>query len=134
MDRGTTQENEIPLLLTAPRNQTILRLGRNSDRFVHVSELADRIVTRHATILDSDEYKEKYERVLISLHHNLLPKLTETGLVNYNYDENIVSYRNDAAVDAEWMDADNIDKLLTEVRTEREGDTSAIGKIGRAHV
>ncbi|GAA5049306.1 hypothetical protein GCM10025751_21990 [Haladaptatus pallidirubidus] len=79
--------------------------------------------------MDSDEYEKKVERVLISLHHNYLPKLADAGLVEYDRDENLVSESGDTTVDTTWLSGEEIDKLLPETQTGTRPDENAIGLI-----
>ncbi|WP_227354811.1 DUF7344 domain-containing protein [Haladaptatus salinisoli] len=129
MDWERTPENDVTRLLADARNRTIAHLVQNAGGSLHISELADRIASRHAGILESDEYEGRFERVLISLHHNHLPKLADAGLVEYDREDNLVRYRTDAAVDAEWVDGEKIDRLLARFQPESESDENAIGVL-----
>lgn len=122
-------------LLSRARNRAILSLLDDAARPLSVSDLADRLATRDTPVLRSAEYEDEFERVVLSLHHDRLPKLAEAGLVEYDRDENVVDRRDTTAVEAEWLDVDLFDELLARFQSGREPDEETLGVIeGRQNV
>lgn len=112
MKQSVSQEEQIIRLLADPRNRAILTILNDSARPVGTSELADRLVDRETSTFDLQSGEEEIEQALVSLHHNHLPKLAESGLVEYDSDANTVAYREFTTVDTEWMDLEMVDELL----------------------
>ena len=134
MKRRNSHEDERTRLTVDSRDRAVVTLLRDAARPLHVDELAERLVDREVTIVDSSTYERELERTRISLHHNYLPKLADDGVVEYDYDENVATYRDGAAVDAEWLDEGGFDELLARFRT-GTGDENAVGVIeGRESV
>jgi hypothetical protein len=92
MDQDSPTKEQIRHLVDS-RNRTILDFLDDAGGSLHVEELAERLVSDDVTMVDSSVYEEQLERVLISLHHNRLPKLTEVGLVAYDHETSIVTSR-----------------------------------------
>ncbi|WP_276255490.1 DUF7344 domain-containing protein [Halomontanus rarus] len=123
------QEEEIVRLLADSTNRAILSLLTDADREFTVAEIADRIVSEGATPFRSSDCENELEQLTISMHHNYLPRLDEAGLIEYDSDENLVTDRTSSAVDAEWMDVEVFDELLSRFRTGRGIDDGAVGLL-----
>ncbi|MDF9747858.1 DUF7344 domain-containing protein [Natrinema salsiterrestre] len=123
-----SQEDEIIRLLADTTNRAVLTALNDAAREMTVTELAERLVSGD-TILRSSNYESELEQTVISLHHDHLPRLDEAGLIEYDTDNNVVSYGNYSSVDAEWMDLEILDELLSRFRTERRVDESAVGLL-----
>lgn len=129
------RENQVLRLVTDARNRAILSVLNEAASSLHVTELAERLVARGVTVFESSRHGEELERVLISLHHNRLPKLADAGLIEYDRGERVVSYADYTTVDPEWLEFEMLDELLARYRPERRTDEDAIGVIeGRENV
>lgn len=122
-------EEEIVRLIAERNNRAILTVLNDAARPLPVTELADRLVARDATVVDAADYDDRLEQTLLTLHHEHLPRLADAGLVEYDRDENVVSYRTYASVDPEWLELELIDELLSRFRPERTPEGETIGVI-----
>ena len=122
-------------LLAGERNRAILTLLRDAARPLHVNELAERLVARESTLLSSSDHERELERVRLTLHHNHLPKLAEVGLVEYDCEENIATFQDSIAVDAEWLDVEAVSELQARFGMGSGADKRSIGVVeGRESV
>lgn len=130
-----SHEDRVLHLVTDARNRAILSVLNGADGPLHVEELAKRLVARDAAVFESSRHGGELKRVLISLHHNRLPKLSDAGLVEYDYDENVVSDVDYSTVDPEWLEFELLDEILARFRPERRADEDVVGVIeGRENV
>ena len=130
-----SHEDRVIRLVTDARNRAILSVLNGADGPLHVEELAERLVTRDAAVFESSRHGGELERVLVSLHHNRLPKLADAGLVEYDYDENVVSDVDYSTVDPEWLEFEMLDEILARFRPERRVDEDVVGVVeGRENV
>jgi len=121
-----SQDEEIVRLLTEATNRAILTVLTDSSHGLSVPEIAEQLVSKDGGNI---------EQMVISLHHNHLPRLDEAGLINYDRDENIVTNENYLTSDAEWMDIDVLDNLLSQFGPNRRTDESTVGRLeGREEV
>ena len=128
-------EDRIVRLLADGQNRAVLAALTDADGPLPVADLAERLVCRGETVVDSDDYDRELDRMEITLHHNRLPKLAEAGLIEYDRDANVVTPREDPAVDPEWLDVERLDELLERFRTDRDADEESLGVIeGRENV
>lgn len=111
------------------RRQIIQAIVDDTGEPVHVDELAERLVKQGETVMSAEEYRDAVERELISLHHNVLPKLAQSGLIDYDAESNIVSTNNDGVVDIEWLNADPIAEALSNLRLDRPTDSDTVGVL-----
>lgn len=134
MDLDQPTEEQVRLL-TDSRNRTILTILNNEGSSLHVKDLAERLVSRDVTVVRSATYEDQLERVLISLHHDRLPRLTEADLIAYDTEKNIATYRESPTLIEEWQDGTILDALEGHLRTNHEADEEQIGTItGRESV
>jgi hypothetical protein len=132
---GNDTGDNLVRLVSDPRNGAVLTVLNDADRPLEVHELAERLVSHDGVAFGSSRREDGLEGVRISLHHNQLPKLADAGLVEYDHDECVATYRDPAAADAEWLNAASTDELLARFRTASEVDEGAIGVIeGRENV
>lgn len=97
----------------------------DSSHGLSVTEVAERLVS---------EQGGDVEQTVISLHHNHLPRLDEAGLIKYDRDERFVTREDVSPIDAEWMDIDALDELLS-LRSGRQPDERAVRRLeGRENV
>ncbi|AEH37822.1 DUF7344 domain-containing protein [Halopiger xanaduensis] len=123
------REERVLRLIADPRNRAILTVLNDAAQPLTVSELLDRLVTAETEICDSVATEADRKRIRISLHHNRLPKLEEAGLVEYDRAANVVSYERYPAVDAEILELELIDELLSYFSTGSEISGDTIGVI-----
>lgn len=127
--------DEVLGLLADARYRAILTILREAEGSLHVTELADRLVTSEAPLLDASEYERETERTLVSLHHHRLPRLADAGLLTYDRDERTVAVSDYAAVEAEWFDCGMVDEALARFRPESGSGADAVGVLeGREDV
>ncbi|MFC4248866.1 ArsR family transcriptional regulator [Natribaculum luteum] len=130
-----SQEERIIRLIANTYNRAVLSILNDAARPLPVTELADRLVSHDAGVLRSSDYENEFDRTLVALHHKHLPQLDDAGLITYDHEENVAVYRDYAAVDAEWMEIELIDELLSRFQTGSRSDGDAIGVIeGQADV
>lgn len=115
-------DEDLVRLLADSRNRTILTILQDAGPLT-VDELAEQVVDHNTTVISTAEYENEYEQTRLSLHHRHLPELAEGGLIDYDRDENVVARR---TRNADWLDIEQIDELLTRV----QGHTSTDGEIG----
>lgn len=120
------QDEEIIRLLTDSTNRAVLTVLTESSHKLSVTEIAEQLASE-----DEGDIKQ----TVISLHHNYLPRLDEGGLIEYDRDENIVTCENYSTDNAEWMDIDVLDGLLSQFGPGRKTDESTVGRLeGREDV
>lgn len=112
-----------------PQARETLFLLQDTNHSLHVEDLAERLVKQNTTIVDTSDYEDEYDQVLMALHHNHLPKFDNAGLVDYDRDENVVAYRGGPTVDAEWLDCTPIGDVIDHFETEGEIGEDAIGVL-----
>lgn len=110
--RMSSQE-QIIRLLAEPRNRAILSSLNDAAQSLTVDELAEQLISCGAISLASPVDDDEREHLQISLHHRDLPRLAEAGLVAYDPDQNIVEYENYPSVEAEWLETEMFDELLS---------------------
>lgn len=128
MSLGPHTEKQIQLLVEA-HNRTILDVLDETDPPLHVTELADRLVSRNVTVVNAETYDKQVDRTIIRLHHKQLPKLDEAGLVAYDREENIVTPRAVTPPDVDWQNRAGIDDIVAYLSTSHDGDENSIGVI-----
>ncbi|WP_222914036.1 ArsR family transcriptional regulator [Natrinema sp. SYSU A 869] len=114
------QEEGLIRLLTDTTNRAILTALNNTPHGLSVTELSERFVS---------EDEGEVDQTVISLHHNYLPRLDEVGLIEYDRDENVVTEGGYSEADAEWMNVDVLDELLSQFRTGRKADENTVGRL-----
>ncbi|WP_114579504.1 ArsR family transcriptional regulator [Saliphagus sp. LR7] len=127
-------EERLCKLLADSTNRTILTVLNEAAQDLSVNEIATELVSRNeAPSQPTDE--DRLQRVMLSLHHNHLPRLAEAGVIRYNRDTHRVRYGAHTAVEPEWQELAGLDELLSRVRTKRKDDESEIGILeGREEV
>lgn len=113
-------DEEIIRLLTDSTNREILTTLTDAPRGLSVTELAERLVS-------ADE--KELDRTLISLHHEYLPRLDEVGLIAYDQDENVVTTGHRSTSDADWMDVEALDELLSQFGTGQRPNERTVGRL-----
>ncbi|QLG61318.1 DUF7344 domain-containing protein [Halorarum salinum] len=127
--------DEVLGLLADAGYRAILTVLWEAEGPLHATELADRLVTGEAPLLDASEYERETERTLVSLHHHRLPKLADAGLVEYDRDERTVDVCGYPDVEAEWFDCGMVDEALARFRPGRRSDEEGVGVLeGREDV
>ena len=96
---------------------------------LHVADLAERLLRREEAMIETGEWDRLLERKRITLHHDVLPRLSETGVVDYDTDANVVSRRGDVPVEVDWLDGDAFYRALAEFRTSRPPEEESVGVI-----
>ncbi|NUC71926.1 ArsR family transcriptional regulator [Haloterrigena sp. SYSU A558-1] len=115
-----SEDEEIIQILTDSINREILIALNGSPRGLSVTEIAGRLSSADGMEL---------ERTIVSLHHEYLPRLDEVGLVAYDHDENIVTAGYRSTDDADWMDVEALDELLSQFGTGRRSDERTVGRL-----
>jgi len=82
----TLTESERYRLLSEKRRRVALGVLAERTTPVGIDELAAEIVSRESDSEDS----EHVERVATLLHHNHLPKLSDSGIIDYDSSANVV--------------------------------------------
>ncbi|GAB3663868.1 DUF7344 domain-containing protein [Halopiger thermotolerans] len=116
-------------LLADPRNRAILTVLNDAAKPLAVAELVDRLAATDAESGDSLPTEADRERLRISLHHTRLPQLEAAGLVEYDRETNVVAYERYPAVDAELLELEMIDELLSYFSTGSGATDDTIGVI-----
>ena len=80
-------DDVLRLLTDQYRRQTIQVLRETPEEGVRFDELIDHLIQE--TKANSDQR----DQIVIQLHHNHLPKLSEQGLIDYDPDAQLVRYR-----------------------------------------
>ncbi len=120
------KDEELIRLLTDSTNRAVLTVLTDASHGFSVTEIAEQLVS---------EDEENIRQMALSLHHNYLPRLDDAGLVKYDRDENIVTSENYVASDAEWMNIDVLDELLSRSKQEQRSGESIVGRLeGREKV
>lgn len=121
-----SQDEELIRLLTDSTNRTILTILNKASHGLSVTEIAQRLAS---------ENRKGIDQMVISLHHNYLPRLAEAGLIEYDHDENVVTEGNNSTDDASWMDTDVLNELVSQFRTGHGTDEHTVGRLeGREEV
>lgn len=118
MDPDPLTEKQVQLLVESA-NRTVLNVLGDAGGSLHVDELADRLVSDDVSVVDSSTYEDRLERSLISLHHDRLPKLAEAGLIGYDSETNVATYRRAGEVEGVREGA-AVDSLVDHLRSSRE--------------
>ena len=108
-----SHEDRILRLLSDSRSREILTTIDDAGGPFSLTELAERLTAREEKVFRGSEYEQRYERTLISLHHDRLPKLDDVGLIAYDPEENVVSPDGYATVDPDWSAFEMFDDVLS---------------------
>ncbi|WP_290810171.1 ArsR family transcriptional regulator [Halovivax sp.] len=131
----STREEELVRLLVSERNRAILTRLTDASRPLTVTELAEHLASRERSVVRRTDFERDLQQTRISLHHNLLPKLDEVGVVRYDREENVVSAPDGTPVDPTWFGARQFDELMSRFGTSGETDEATVGVIeGRENV
>ncbi|MDS0476893.1 ArsR family transcriptional regulator [Natrinema sp. 1APR25-10V2] len=121
-----SQDDELIRILTDSTNRAILTVLTEASHELSVTEIAQQLASENEKGLD---------QMVISLHHNYLPRLADVGLIEYDRDTNVVTEGNNSLDDASWMDTDVLNELVSRFRTEHGTDESTVGRLeGREEV
>ena len=101
----------------------------NADEPLHVNELVERLVKEGETVMSAEEYADATERKLISMHHNVLPRLANSGVIDYDQESNIVSLRDEGVEEIDWLAEESIAEVLSNLQNNGSADSDAIGMI-----
>ncbi|WP_226008237.1 DUF7344 domain-containing protein [Natrinema salinisoli] len=115
-----SQDQDLIRLLTDATNRAVLTALTDASHGLSVTEVAEQLVS---------EDERDMEEMVISLHHNYLPRLDQAGLLTYDRDENIVTSENYVTSDTEWMDIDVLKDLLSRFSLGRKPDESTVGRL-----
>lgn len=128
MDLNSRTDEQVRLLAD-PRNRTLLTVLGDSGSPLHVEELASRLVSRNVSVVSSAEYEDQLEETLLTLHHERLPRLADSGLIEYDPETNVVTYQATTAINGEWETETLIDALATHLPTSPVADEDTIGVL-----
>lgn len=104
------------------RNRAICEILREASGPLDLTELADRLVSRELSVVDSSTYDDERRKTSLQLRHQWLPKLDEVGLVDYDPVANRVDARQSVTSQVEWDDETTLEGLITHLQhvTQRE--------------
>lgn len=127
---GRSDEEWIGQLVANPRNRAVLTALEDTEEPLSVTDLAERLLAREADPWGSET---GLERLILSLHHNHLPRLADAGLIEYDREANVA--RAAEVVDAEWLEGNAFDDLVARLQAPNGVDEDAIGIVeGRQNV
>ena len=134
MDPNSDEERVLQLLAEA-RNRQILTALHDAGRSLSIDELAERLGSGGDSADSPPDPETEFERVLISLHHDRLPRLDDAGLLEYDRETNRIVVRDATASDTEWIDAEMCGQLLERFRANSVIGETDIGIVeGRENV
>ncbi|ELY98413.1 DUF7344 domain-containing protein [Natrialba asiatica] len=119
-------EERVIRLIANPDNRAILTILDDASRPLSVASLADQLVSRDATVVDATTYDRRLDSMRLSLHHARLPRLNDAELAAYDPEQNVVSARDHAIIDPEWLEFDLLDEFLSRFGGKRGPDTIGI--------
>ncbi len=119
--------DETICLLQDERNRTILNILHDESEPLSVESLAEALVDRTHDIISSAEYEEILDQVIISLHHDRLPRLSAAGLIEYDHQENTATF-SAANTAVEWHNIEMIEEALNTLQPGNDA-TDDIGVI-----
>lgn len=111
------------------QHQVIVTHLDNADKPLHVNELVERLVKQGETVMSAEEFSDAVERKLISMHHNVLPRLANSGVIDYDHESNIVSLRDDVVEEIGWLAEESIGEVLSNLQNNGSPDSDTIGVI-----
>ncbi|WP_436348907.1 DUF7344 domain-containing protein [Natronorubrum sp. FCH18a] len=114
------KDEDIVRILTESINREILTVLNDAPRGLSVTKIAEQLVS-------ADE--KELNQTIISLHHNYLPRLDEVGLITYDHDENVVTTGDYSTGNADWMDIDALDELISQFGTGYRPDERTVGRL-----
>jgi len=123
------REKERPGAQVASKNEVILATLDDAEESLHVEELAEQIVKQGETVMSTDMFADTVERTIISLHHNVLPRLGNSGVIDYDRESNTVSLPDDGVEEIDWLDGDSITEALSNLQNNEPTDSDSIGVI-----
>lgn len=100
-------------ILSDAERRHALRCLETCQNPVALADLADTVACRKYDEPLSEISPEDVKRVYMQLYYSHVPKLEEAGLVEYDRAANVVSYERYPAVDAEILELEMIDELLS---------------------
>lgn len=123
--RNTHNVNLMHELLSNPERRNSMHLIKNRGSI----ELDDLAATLYRALdeeygLDDDIPEDEIERFEASLHHTHIPKLAETGLVEYDDENNVVHHREPETSLGHIVDS----QLGTDLDYEMTGDVTAYNR------
>ena len=111
------------------QHQVILALLDDAEEPLHVNDLAEQLVKQDEKVMSTEEFASTVERMLIALHHNVLPRLDNSGVIDYNREVNTVSLPDDGVEDSDWLDGTSIVESLADFQDDEPTDSDSIGVI-----
>lgn len=82
------------------RCRAVLKYLRSRDSAVELDELATAVAAAEFGTNTDEVPEDRYERVLVSLHHTHLPKLADASIVSVDRTDGVRVTRNTAAFEA----------------------------------
>ena len=103
--------DELLRLLAETTNRTVVARLIETESEATVTELAAHLVSQGVGPASSTDANDVTETVIV-LHHLILPRLDEAGLVDYDPDRRIATFDETATFDIQWTDLGAIEDLL----------------------
>lgn len=114
------QDEELIQLLTDATTRAVLTVLSDTSHGLSVTEIAEHLVS---------EDDGTIEQMVISLHHNYLPRLDDAGLITYDRDENIVISETDVISEAERLDISGLTDLLSRYGWGQRPDERTVERV-----
>lgn len=122
-------------LLADSNNRAILTILEEAERPLDLEELAERLVSREVTVVSTDEFERRTERVQLELHHDRLPRLADARLVEYDRQRNAVGGVDGVSPDGQYHEEATIEDLLCHLPRYPESGAPEARRIeGRASI
>ncbi|RQG89113.1 ArsR family transcriptional regulator [Natrarchaeobius halalkaliphilus] len=120
---------DLAAIVADPTNRAVLDVLVDADRRLTTMEIAERLVSRESGVVDSREYDRRLDERQLSLHHGVLPKLDEIGIIDYDARRNVVSVESDVGSEGVWAEFESIDELLARINAPDEADERTVGML-----
>lgn len=125
---GPSEHESLDALFPAladDRRRTVLDVLSHQFQPIRLETLAREIGARERDVAESDVPRATLDRILVSLRHGHLQKLTRAGLITYDAAERTVEYRGHPALRVPWTHS----TLGPEFRASLTGE-SEVGELG----
>ncbi len=129
--RGDTDEEPASIdtlfeSLAHPRRRTVLDVLSHQLHPIHVETLAREVGASEQDTTEQQVSGDDVETILVSLHHNHLPRLADADLIEYDADEERVKYSGHPELRVPWMHSvlePTFGESLTDTSESHELDT-----------
>lgn len=116
-------------LLSERTTQTVLTTLWEADGPIGLTELVDGLLANEDVERRANRGDRHRTELLISLHHNQLPKLDAAGVLSYDHEARTVTPAGQYPAATQWRDLDAIDELLSRFDVNGRPDSNSIGVL-----